>query len=137
LYDNSNVECNVCREAVSARIDGEREPAPVEQVDRHLAGCPDCARWHVAAIEATRRLRVRTVTATPDLTAAILDRLDAEPPRVATRPRRAWQALRDTLRGAVGLRSRRPATDDPVALPPGARYGRRHDHLRTSHDPAA
>jgi predicted anti-sigma-YlaC factor YlaD len=132
------VECNVCREAVSARADGEREPVPAEQVDRHLADCADCAGWSLTAVESTRRLRVRTVTATPDLTAVILDRLDADGPIAETARRRGVHVvLGRALLAVFGLRRRAVDPGDPVALPPGARYGRRLGHLRAGHDPAA
>ncbi|MUL45488.1 hypothetical protein FZI85_24095 [Mycobacterium sp. CBMA293] len=40
------MECEVAREALSARIDGEHEPVPARRVDEHLASCPDCQQWH-------------------------------------------------------------------------------------------
>lgn len=33
------------REALSARLDGEREPVPSARVDEHVAGCPQCRAW--------------------------------------------------------------------------------------------
>jgi predicted anti-sigma-YlaC factor YlaD len=131
------VECNVCREAISARADGEREPVPAEQVDRHLTACADCAAWSAAAIESTRRLRVRTVAAGPDRAAAILDRLDTAGPIPETRRRGRFRLVGQALLAAFGLRRRRADPGDPVTLPPGARYGRRLGHLRAGHDPAA
>ncbi len=35
----------MAREALSARIDGEREPVPAARVDEHLERCADCAAW--------------------------------------------------------------------------------------------
>lgn len=40
------MECEIAREALSARMDGEREPVPARRVDEHLASCPDCRQWH-------------------------------------------------------------------------------------------
>lgn len=40
-----DVECEIAREALSARMDGEREPVPARRVDEHLASCPDCRQW--------------------------------------------------------------------------------------------
>lgn len=51
------MECILAREALSARIDGEREPVPPARVDEHLADCASCRDWQVAAIEQTRQLR--------------------------------------------------------------------------------
>lgn len=45
MRDYWNVKCEVAREALSARLDGEREPAPSARVDEHLAGCSDCRVW--------------------------------------------------------------------------------------------
>ncbi|AQT80746.1 hypothetical protein B1R94_17985 [Mycolicibacterium litorale] len=51
------MDCEVAREALSARIDGEREPVPAARVDEHLAGCDDCRAWHARAVEQTQQLR--------------------------------------------------------------------------------
>jgi len=51
------MDCDTAREALSARIDGEREPIPAARVDEHLAGCDSCTDWQVAAVEQTQLLR--------------------------------------------------------------------------------
>ena len=51
------MNCDIAREALSARIDGEREPIPVARVDEHLAGCEPCREWQAAAVEQTQVLR--------------------------------------------------------------------------------
>lgn len=51
------MDCDTAREALSARIDGEREPIPAARVDEHLAGCESCRDWHAAAVEQTQALR--------------------------------------------------------------------------------
>jgi predicted anti-sigma-YlaC factor YlaD len=71
------VDCETCREALSARLDGEAEPVPP---DEHLRACVTCQDWLCGAEELTRVLRVRTATAVPDLSAAILDRVTIDPP---------------------------------------------------------
>ena len=57
LGDYRNVECEVAREALSARIDGEREPVPAARVDEHVEGCADCRAWldHVGLQAASLR----------------------------------------------------------------------------------
>lgn len=40
------MDCVVAREALSARLDGEREPVPSARVDEHLRDCPECATWY-------------------------------------------------------------------------------------------
>ncbi|MFE7797842.1 zf-HC2 domain-containing protein [Nocardia sp. NPDC057440] len=78
--DNLDVECKVCRTALSARIDGERETVPAARVDEHLEQCIECCSWYVAAVETTRLLR-RGSGYAPDLTAAIFAAADLDRPR--------------------------------------------------------
>lgn len=51
------MDCTVAREALSARIDGEREPVPAARVDEHLGTCDTCREWQQAAVEQTQLLR--------------------------------------------------------------------------------
>jgi predicted anti-sigma-YlaC factor YlaD len=57
IRDYWEMDCGIVREALSARIDGEREPIPAARVDEHLAGCGSCQDWHAAAVEQTQVLR--------------------------------------------------------------------------------
>lgn len=66
------VDCETCREALSARLDGEAEPAPAGDVDAHVAGCAACRAWQGDAAALTRSLRLRPAEATPDLLDAVL-----------------------------------------------------------------
>jgi predicted anti-sigma-YlaC factor YlaD len=72
------MDCATCREALSARLDGEPEPVAAAQVDEHMADCPDCPDWYADAMVLTRRARVREFVATPDLVDAVL--AEAQPP---------------------------------------------------------
>lgn len=45
VRDYYSVDCDVAREALSARIDGEREPVPSARVDEHLEDCAECRTW--------------------------------------------------------------------------------------------
>lgn len=51
------MDCDIAREALSARIDGEREPIPAARVDEHLTGCESCRGWYTAAVEQTHLIR--------------------------------------------------------------------------------
>lgn len=51
------MDCSTAREALSARIDGEREPIPAARVDEHLSGCESCRVWQAAAVEQTQMFR--------------------------------------------------------------------------------
>lgn len=67
------MECVRCREALSARIDGEDEPVPAIVTDEHLRDCGDCRQWYDRAVDLSRSLRVREAAPVPDLSEAILD----------------------------------------------------------------
>lgn len=51
------MDCDVAREALSARLDGEREPVPGTRVDEHLATCQDCSDWYLRASSQAEQLR--------------------------------------------------------------------------------
>ncbi len=51
------MECDTAREALSARIDGEREQIPAARVDEHLSDCGSCRQWQADAVEQTQMLR--------------------------------------------------------------------------------
>ncbi len=51
------MDCGTAREALSARIDGEREPIPAARVDEHLSGCESCRQWQAAVVGQTQLLR--------------------------------------------------------------------------------
>ncbi|WP_433732551.1 zf-HC2 domain-containing protein [Nocardia sp. CA-129566] len=78
--DKVDVECKVCRTALSARIDGERETVPAARVDEHLEQCPECCSWYAVAVQTSRLLRGGSSYA-PDLTDAIFAAADLERPR--------------------------------------------------------
>jgi predicted anti-sigma-YlaC factor YlaD len=82
------VDCLTCREALSARLDGEAEPVPAEETDQHVAACAECRSWQARVTGMSRVLRVRQATPVPDLSAAILDM--AVPPQ---RPRGWWARI--------------------------------------------
>lgn len=69
----TDVDCLTCREAISARLDGEAEPVPAEETDQHLASCAACRSWEVRVTERSRMLRVRQAPVVPDLSDAILE----------------------------------------------------------------
>ena len=102
--DYSYMQCAPFREAVSARLDGEPLGMPAAELDRHLAGCPDCAGWSDDVEGVTRRARLAPAPPVPDLTAAVLGALPRQLPgtAVAARARLVHQALRLALL-AVGV----------------------------------
>ncbi|WP_041781831.1 zf-HC2 domain-containing protein [Mycolicibacterium chubuense] len=76
------MNCEVAREALSARIDGEREPVPAARVDEHLANCPQCRTWLEQAT----------------MQSATLKRLAQPPTVLAAAPPRRAPAMRTSRR---------------------------------------
>lgn len=75
--DYWTMRCEECREALSARLDGETEPGPPGAADRHLTGCAECREWFTGAERLRRAMLLRPAPPVPDLTAAILERTPA------------------------------------------------------------
>jgi predicted anti-sigma-YlaC factor YlaD len=82
------MRCIRFREAISARLDGEDPGLPAEEIDAHVAGCPDCRSWAGAAASPALR-----ALAAPD------DRLV----RPAAAPEAARAGLISTLEWRVVL----------------------------------
>jgi predicted anti-sigma-YlaC factor YlaD len=81
------VNCDKARSGISARLDGELDPAEAGPLDAHLAGCPACRLWAENAAEVTRRVRLRPARQPgPDLAGRVL--------AAAPRPRQPWPAER-------------------------------------------
>jgi predicted anti-sigma-YlaC factor YlaD len=72
------MRCSTCREAVSARLDGEDAGVPDDEIDAHLASCPDCAEWADAAAVLGGAVERTPVPAVP-LHPAVLATLTAPP----------------------------------------------------------
>lgn len=68
------MRCEECREALSARLDGEAEPV---SPDEHLASCAACREWFAEADRLRRAMLLRPAPPVPDLTASILERTPA------------------------------------------------------------
>ncbi len=66
------MRCEQCRDAVSARLDGEPFGVPEDAVAEHLRTCAACRAFAGAADELHRAMRVRPAEAVPDLSEAIL-----------------------------------------------------------------
>lgn len=90
MRDYRNMDCEVAREALSARLDGEREPVPSVRVDEHLGECAECRAWFDQVAEQARLLR-RLAQSRPAITPLAPLRIDPVPPR--RRARLTWQRL--------------------------------------------
>jgi predicted anti-sigma-YlaC factor YlaD len=70
------VDCDDFREALSARLDSEEEATDADRsIDEHLEDCRDCAFWYDAAALITRRTRMTTAFAWPDVAESVLSRV--------------------------------------------------------------
>lgn len=95
------MSCEDIRIELSARLDGEGDPALKDVVDEHLAGCTACTEWQERADAVTRLARTAAALPTPELSpAAMAAVLKAAPIRPA--PPKAARWLRVALL-AVGL----------------------------------
>lgn len=110
------MDCTTAREALSARIDGEREPIPATRADEHLSGCEECRQWQAAAVEQTqmlRRLAGRSqVAAVP-----------SAPHRRPERRPRVWRSWPRWALGAVGVVQVGLALAQGLGAPVGLPHG--------------
>jgi predicted anti-sigma-YlaC factor YlaD len=95
--DHTYMGCAECRDAISARLDGEDLPGEAEAVDAHVAACHDCADYLERAARVTRVSRMQVAEPVPDLVAGVLA---AAPP---VRRRRVSAGSVRLALGAVGL----------------------------------
>ncbi len=109
------------REAVSADLDGEPTELAPSVVQRHLAGCAQCAAWAEDAARLTRALRLQRVDV-PDLSERIVADVTVPARRLL---RRRW-ALRIALAitGVIQLGiAAPPLFGDSMALAMNAHAG--------------
>ncbi len=104
MRNDAGMRCDVAREALSARLDGERPQVLAQQVDAHLESCRGCRTWLIGAAVQTRRLASIEPGQGPDL----VDRILASVGEGATTRQGRWmRAVRRHYRRwglvAVGL----------------------------------
>jgi RNA polymerase sigma factor (sigma-70 family) len=80
MRNDAGMRCDVAREALSARLDGERPQVLAQQVDAHLESCRACRTWLIGAAVQTRRLASIEPGEGPDLVAKIMASLDQQSP---------------------------------------------------------
>jgi RNA polymerase sigma-70 factor, ECF subfamily len=101
MRNDAGMRCDVAREALSARLDGERPQVLAQQVDAHLESCRSCRAWLIGAAVQTRRLASIEPGETPDLADKILASVGEE----STAHHRWMRWLRSHYRrwGLVGV----------------------------------
>ncbi|RFD24630.1 hypothetical protein MUBE_13230 [Mycobacterium uberis] len=82
------MDCEVAREALSARLDGEREAVPSARVDEHLGECSACRAWFDQVADQARDLR-QLIDSRSVITA--VDALGIVAAAQRRRPLMAWQ----------------------------------------------
>jgi predicted anti-sigma-YlaC factor YlaD len=91
--NREHIDCERCRNAVSAALDDEDTGATAADVHAHLAECADCRTFESDARLLHRAVRVTPAPAVPDLTPRILATLgDREPTDGSATHRDAWRA---------------------------------------------
>lgn len=66
------MDCTQCREAVSARLDGEESSLDSRAVDAHLATCPACNQFSDDAARVTKLARFTPATPAPDISMKVM-----------------------------------------------------------------
>jgi predicted anti-sigma-YlaC factor YlaD len=66
------VDCTQCKEALSARLDGEESAEERGAIDTHLASCAACRQFADEAARVTRLARTAVATQEPDVLEAVL-----------------------------------------------------------------
>ncbi len=84
------MNCDVCRDALSAQLDDEDPGVELSRIQLHLSGCAQCSEFADSALALHRATRLRPAEPVPDLVGAVLARV--ETPRRA-RPEWARYAL--------------------------------------------
>ncbi len=106
------LSCDDAREALSAALDGELDPAEAAALEAHLAACPACAERGDRLAEVRDAFRSLTPAAPPrDLASAVMERIRAgeagAPPTEATpapaSPAISGRRWRSTARVAAAL----------------------------------
>jgi RNA polymerase sigma-70 factor, ECF subfamily len=76
MRNDAGMRCDVVREALSARLDGERPEVLAQQVDAHLETCRGCRTWLIGAAAQTRRFASIEPGDGPDLVNRIMASID-------------------------------------------------------------
>ncbi|HZS22843.1 MAG TPA: zf-HC2 domain-containing protein [Pseudonocardiaceae bacterium] len=70
------MDCTHCREAISARLDGEEGPRESSAVDAHLAICSACNQFSDDAARITKLARCAPAAHAPDISMKVMSAVD-------------------------------------------------------------
>jgi predicted anti-sigma-YlaC factor YlaD len=97
------MNCEACREAISALLDNEDPGIDPTLVQAHLAHCPACRAETTQASRLQRWLRLRPAEPVPDLTPAILARIGPTEPGPRQGAQREIRIALAVLAGLVAV----------------------------------
>lgn len=70
------MNCEICRDALSAQLDGEDLGAESALVTNHLNTCMECSSFAAGLEDLHRAIRLRSAEAVPDLVGSVLARVE-------------------------------------------------------------
>jgi predicted anti-sigma-YlaC factor YlaD len=97
------MDCEHCRRALSAQLDGEDPGMPETSLASHLAGCAACREFAAGARRLHRQARIAPAEPVPDLSGAILRALPEPVDRRAVDDRIRFLRVCVAVVGAVQL----------------------------------
>ena len=103
IGDYPGMDCELIREAISARLDGESPGVAPEIVDGHVATCAECRAFAEGAGALHRAVRVAPAPPVPDLSAGILAAIGPTPAPDATRSHERGLRVALAILGVVQL----------------------------------
>lgn len=128
------MDCGTCREALSARLDGEDGSVPVAAVNAHVASCGTCGRWSHDAAEITRIARIGLVVGGTGVSDDVLDAMPSSRRARLLVGLRVVLAILGVGQVALGLIELARPMGDTAAMG-GVMTGATPDHL--THESAA
>lgn len=120
--------CAEVRPEISARLDGELDPATAEWLDSHLERCAGCTAYRTIIERARSAVRLELVESVPDMADEIIESVSTRGPR--ERRKQAWtENLRVGLVAAVVaalliIGASLPGSDRPPAVASADEIGR-------------
>jgi predicted anti-sigma-YlaC factor YlaD len=113
------MDCDRCRAAISATLDGENPGCEPDRLESHIATCVACATFAAGAQRLHRATRVTPAEPVPDLTSSILRAIGHDPVSVAVDERTRFLRISLAVIAAIQLMMSIPALvlGDDAGLP--------------------
>jgi anti-sigma factor RsiW len=146
-YKSATLRCEDAREAISARLDGERPQLSDKTIESHLSRCDSCREYEALAPSLSRLSLRASKSPPPALTPLLTSLLSRQAPRAEAPFERTLHSRRPSLSKGAGLPKRAganrvhfarwaagliPAIAAAVVLPLGASA---HAHVVPTRNP--